>query len=77
MLVFQVLVKEGTFFMGTEYTGGGEGAGAPPDGGLPRKRKAVRWVPALRELLYIQCANTAVNGNTQLKPKILSVQFRR
>lgn len=42
MFVFQVRVKDGTFFMGTEYTGGGEGAGAPPDGGLPRKRKKVR-----------------------------------
>lgn len=42
MFVFQIRVKDGTFFMGTEYTGGGEGAGAPPDGGLPRKRKTVR-----------------------------------
>lgn len=38
----QVNVKGGAFFMGTEYTGGGEGAGAPPDGGLPRNKVSLR-----------------------------------
>ena len=37
----QVLVEGGTYLMGTEYSGGGQGAGPPPDGGLPRRRVSV------------------------------------
>lgn len=33
--------------MGTEYTGGGEGSGPPPDGGLPRKKISVRYCATL------------------------------
>eukprot|EP00903_Cladosiphon_okamuranus_P011052 g10435.t1 len=42
VLTEQVLVEDGTYFMGTEYSGGGQRAGPPPDGGLPRKRVSVR-----------------------------------
>ncbi|CAM9316942.1 unnamed protein product [Ectocarpus sp. 12 AP-2014] len=41
LLTKQVRVLRGAFVMGTEYTGGGEGAGAPPDGGLPHTQVAV------------------------------------
>ncbi|CAM9166527.1 unnamed protein product, partial [Ascophyllum nodosum] len=42
LLTEQVALKGGTFVMGTEYKGGGAGAGPPPDGGLPRKKVSVR-----------------------------------